>query len=128
MAQYQRIVYPQNRRECGKESPPPDKEKRISPVGRLFLAAVGFYRRYLSHLKGRPTCKYYPTCSQYAVDAITEYGALRGGCMAAWRLLRCNPFSRGGIDMVPPRKDDRNTGSGKVSKKRRNREIITEQN
>ena len=109
MAQYKRIVYTP-RREGGNESPTPDPEKRLSPLGRLFLAAVGFYRRYLSRLKGRPTCKYWPTCSQYAADAVAEYGALRGGCMAAWRLLRCNPFSRGGIDYVPPRKTDRKQG------------------
>ena len=107
MAQYGRIVYPLDRQESGEGSLPSDNEKRISPVGRLFLAAVGFYRRYLSRLKGRPTCKYWPTCSQYAADAIAEYGALRGTCMAVWRLLRCNPFSRGGIDYVPPRKESR---------------------
>ncbi len=48
-------------------------------------------------------CKYYPSCSNYAVEALREHGAVRGTGMAAWRLLRCNPFSNGGYDPVPPR-------------------------
>ena len=67
----------------------------------FFLACIRFYRHHLSRLKGRPTCKYIPCCSQYAYTAIERYGALRGGCMAGWRLLRCNPFSKGGYDPVP---------------------------
>jgi putative membrane protein insertion efficiency factor len=47
-----------------------------------------------------PKCKYLPTCSQYAVDAIEKYGAIKGGLMACWRILRCNPFSKGGFDPV----------------------------
>jgi len=69
-------------------------------IKRLMLSAIAFYRKYLSHLKGRPTCKYYPTCSEYAMTAIEKYGPLKGGFMALWRLLRCNPFSKGGIDYV----------------------------
>ena len=49
---------------------------------------------------GAPTCKYHPTCSAYAVQAIRSYGILRGTVLAAWRLLRCNPFSHGGYDPV----------------------------
>ena len=45
-----------------------------------------------------PRCKYYPTCSQYSIDAIREYGSIRGVFMMAWRLVRCNPFSHGGVD------------------------------
>lgn len=48
------------------------------------------------------SCKYHPTCSEYAVEALTEHGLLRGGLLAARRLLRCHPFGRGGIDPVPP--------------------------
>ena len=44
------------------------------------------------------TCKYHPSCSQYALDALREYGFLRGSVLAGWRLLRCNPWSRGGVD------------------------------
>jgi uncharacterized protein len=47
-----------------------------------------------------PSCRYVPTCSEYALEAVERYGALRGGLMAGWRLLRCNPFARGGFDPV----------------------------
>ena len=47
---------------------------------------------------GAPTCKYHPSCSQYAADALRKYGPIRGSLKAAWRLLRCNPWSRGGVD------------------------------
>jgi putative membrane protein insertion efficiency factor len=47
---------------------------------------------------GAPTCKYHPSCSQYATDALRRYGPLRGSLKAGWRLLRCNPWSRGGVD------------------------------
>ncbi len=69
-------------------------------IKKLMLSAIWFYRKYLSKLKGRPTCKYYPTCSEYAMTAIEKYGALKGGLMALWRLLRCNQFSKGGVDYV----------------------------
>lgn len=67
---------------------------------RLFLWLIHFYQKQISPRK-RPCCKYIPTCSQYAIAAIERYGALHGGMMAAWRILRCNPFSRGGYDPVP---------------------------
>ena len=55
------------------------------------------YRLLVSPLLG-PRCKYHPTCSQYALDAIREFGVLRGLVLAGWRLLRCNPWSHGGVD------------------------------
>ena len=55
------------------------------------------YRLLVSPLLG-PRCKYYPTCSQYALDVIREFGVLRGLVLAGWRLLRCNPWSHGGVD------------------------------
>lgn len=67
----------------------------------IFIKLIVFYQKYLSALKGGSTCKYIPTCSQYAVEAIGKYGALKGGLLAAWRILRCNPFSKGGYDPVP---------------------------
>jgi putative membrane protein insertion efficiency factor len=71
---------------------------------RVLLALVALYRRYLSPLKGRPTCRFLPTCSEYAQDAIATHGAWRGGVMAAGRILRCHPFCPGGLDPVSPRK------------------------
>ena len=68
---------------------------------RFLLGLIRFYRRNLSSRKRKPSCRYVPTCSQYAVTAIERYGAWKGGAMALWRLLRCNPFSPGGYDPVP---------------------------
>ena len=68
---------------------------------RVLLALIRFYRRELSPRKRKPCCRYFPTCSQYAVTAIERYGALKGSRLAAWRILRCNPFSKGGYDPVP---------------------------
>nr|WP_178633084.1 membrane protein insertion efficiency factor YidD [uncultured Mediterraneibacter sp.] len=67
----------------------------------ILLWMIRFYRQYLSGLKGYNTCKYYPTCSQYGLEAIQKYGALKGGALTVWRVLRCNPFSKGGYDPVP---------------------------
>ena len=66
---------------------------------RVAIGAIRVYQRTLSPLLG-PRCKYYPSCSEYAVQAIGRYGILRGAILAAWRLLRCNPFSHGGYDPV----------------------------
>lgn len=57
------------------------------------------YRRFVSPLLA-PRCRYYPTCSHYAQDAVRQYGAVRGSLLAGWRLLRCNPLSDGGFDYV----------------------------
>ena len=67
---------------------------------KLLIALVRFYRRAISPLVPG-CCRYIPTCSQYAVTAIERYGAWKGGWMALRRILRCNPFSRGGYDPVP---------------------------
>ena len=68
-------------------------------MSRVFLLPVNLYRRFISPLMA-PHCRYYPTCSAYAVDAIRGYGVLRGLVLAGWRLLRCNPLSKGGFDPV----------------------------
>ncbi len=63
----------------------------------VLTAPIRFYQRFLSPLLA-PRCRYYPTCSDYAVRSIERFGILRGSVLAAWRLLRCNPLSRGGFD------------------------------
>ncbi len=63
----------------------------------LALLCVRGYRVFVSPLLA-PRCKYHPTCSQYALDALREYGFARGVVLAGWRLLRCNPWSHGGVD------------------------------
>jgi uncharacterized protein len=71
---------------------------------RLLLALLAFYKRWLSpamHATGGGGCKFLPTCSEYAAMAIAVHGPLRGSALAARRLVRCHPFSRGGLDPVP---------------------------
>lgn len=68
---------------------------------KILLYMIRFYQKYLSGNKRTPTCKYYPTCSQYAYEAILKYGAFRGLFLATWRIIRCNPWSKGGYDPVP---------------------------
>lgn len=63
----------------------------------LATAPIRAYQRLISPMFGR-RCKYYPTCSQYAVRAIEEFGVARGVVLAVWRVMRCNPWSRGGVD------------------------------
>ncbi len=67
----------------------------------LFTFPIHLYRKYLSRAKGTPTCRFCPTCSRYALDAVAEWGVLIGLALALWRVLRCNPFSAGGADPVP---------------------------
>ncbi len=63
------------------------------------IALVYVYRLTLSPLVGG-SCKYHPSCSRYAIDALRRYGAVRGSILVGWRLLRCNPWSHGGVDRV----------------------------
>lgn len=69
-------------------------------IAKLLAIPIRWYRRCISPNKP-PCCKYSPTCSQYALDALSEWGAIVGLLLAAWRILRCNPFSKGGFDPVP---------------------------
>ena len=69
---------------------------------RLALAAIRLYQKRISPGM-RPACRFQPTCSHYAHDAIEIYGVVRGGMMATWRILRCNPLNDGGCDPVPER-------------------------
>jgi len=67
---------------------------------RVLIALVRGYRRYVSPLLP-PSCRFTPTCWEYAVEALQKYGAWKGGWLAVWRILRCNPFCKGGYDPVP---------------------------
>lgn len=67
---------------------------------RLATLPVRLYQRFLSPLKPA-MCRFSPTCSQYAVEAVERHGILRGGAYAVWRILRCHPFCKGGYDPVP---------------------------
>jgi putative membrane protein insertion efficiency factor len=64
------------------------------------IALVYAWRNSFGLLVPAGTCKYHPSCSQYAIDALREHGLARGALLAGWRLLRCNPWSRGGVDYV----------------------------
>ena len=64
----------------------------------IFL--INLYRKYISPMKSTK-CPYIPSCSEYGMEAIEKYGALKGGALALWRIIRCNPFSKGGYDPVP---------------------------
>ena len=64
------------------------------------IRGIRVYQKYLSPLK-HTKCPYYPTCSQYGLEAIEKYGAVKGEALAVWRILRCNPLSKGGYDPVP---------------------------
>lgn len=66
----------------------------------ILIAMIRFYQKFLSPLK-YTRCPYTPTCSQYGLEAIQKYGAFKGSLLACWRILRCNPFSKGGYDPVP---------------------------
>lgn len=68
---------------------------------RFILGLIRLYQRCISPLKGRPTCRFYPTCSVYAYTAVSRFGALRGGWLAVKRILKCHPFHPGGCDPVP---------------------------
>lgn len=72
-----------------------------SMLGQLKLGLIRFYRRYLSPMKRTSTCRYLPTCSEYAMQAVSSHGAAKGGALAAARILRCNPFFHAGFHPVP---------------------------
>lgn len=82
----------------------------MSLVARVLVALIGVYRRFLSPLLPRH-CRYEPTCSAYAVEAIRVHGAMRGTALAVRRIARCHPFHPGGVDHVPAR----GPSSGKVA-------------
>ena len=75
-------------------------KKSENKMKKLLILLIIFYRKFISPIK-RTKCPYFPTCSEYGLEAIEKYGALKGSILALWRILRCNPFSKGGYDPVP---------------------------
>ena len=71
-------------------------------IRKLLIVPIRFYQLVISPMIG-PRCRYYPSCSEYMIQAIRIHGPIKGLGLGAWRILRCNPFSNGGIDHVPPR-------------------------
>ena len=75
----------------------------------FLIACVYFYRQTLHGFLGYGSCRFTPTCSQYMIDALQIHGPFRGLALGIWRILRCNPFSKGGYDPVPPAAQKENT-------------------
>ena len=67
----------------------------------VMIGLIRLYQKYLSPLKVRTHCIYTPTCSQYAIEALKKHGIIKGTLLSIWRILRCNPFAKGGFDPVP---------------------------
>jgi hypothetical protein len=74
--------------------------RKVTPAARVLMVLLVGYRRFISPLLG-PRCRFYPSCSAYALEAVQVHGALRGSWLAVCRLSRCHPFHRGGLDPVP---------------------------
>jgi len=66
----------------------------------LLIVLIKAYRKYISPFKRQPSCRFYPTCSQYALEAISRYGAIKGSFLSVKRILKCHPFHPGGYDPV----------------------------
>lgn len=79
-------------------------EKIRSALKKIFIFPIKIYKRFISPCLP-PRCRYYPSCSSYAIQAIEKHGVIKGIILGAWRILRCNPFARGGVDHVPDKFD-----------------------
>lgn len=65
---------------------------------KILIYIIKMYRKYISPLKSQPTCRFYPTCSQYSLEALEKYGLIKGSYLSVKRVARCNPFNPGGYD------------------------------
>ncbi|MCQ2478372.1 MAG: membrane protein insertion efficiency factor YidD [Clostridia bacterium] len=74
-----------------------------NPIKRFLIFLIKIYQKTISPAKP-PSCRFTPTCSNYAIEAITVHGVFKGTALALWRILRCNPFCKGGYDPVPEKK------------------------
>lgn len=74
--------------------------EEVNKMKKILIGFIKCYRKYISPMK-RTKCPYIPTCSEYGLEAVIKYGALKGSLLTGWRILRCNPFSKGGYDPVP---------------------------
>ncbi len=72
----------------------------MNPIGAILRGAIGLYRLFISPILPR-SCRYHPTCSAYAMEAIMRHGAVRGTGLAVWRIARCHPWGGSGYDPVP---------------------------
>lgn len=79
------------------------QQRSRNPLSRALIWTIRLYQKYISPLSG-PTCRFYPSCSRYAVEALQVHGLFKGTYLAVWRLLRCNPWNLGGVDDVPPKR------------------------
>ena len=76
---------------------------KMNVISKGLISLIRFYQRNISPRK-ISCCRFTPTCSAYAIEAIKIHGCIKGAALAVWRILRCNPFCKGGVDPVPPRK------------------------
>lgn len=98
----------------------------MSAVRRLVVLPIVAYRRWISPLKPTPTCRFHPTCSAYAHDAIVTHGVLRGGWLAIRRVAKCHPWHPGGLDPVPPADAPSSTPSSTLSSTPRSASVRSE--
>jgi uncharacterized protein len=81
---------------------PFSRVKRPTLAASILMAPIFTYQKYLSPLKAAPTCRFYPSCSSYALEALRIHGTIRGSALAVARIAKCQPFHPGGFDPVPP--------------------------
>jgi len=67
-------------------------------MNKILVFIIKMYRKFISPLKSQPTCRFYPTCSQYSLEALEKYGTIKGSYLSVKRIVRCNPFNPGGYD------------------------------